>query len=77
MLFHSLDYLLFLSIAVAAWWALAGRPMARLSVLLLASCTFYAAWSAKYLLLILGSTTLDFTAGHFIHRRRSRRCSKS
>lgn len=68
MLFHSLDYLLFLSIAVAAWWALAGRPMARLSVLLLASCAFYAAWSAKYLLLILGSTTLDFTAGHFIHR---------
>ncbi|MCB9602847.1 MAG: MBOAT family protein [Sandaracinus sp.] len=67
MLFHSLDYLLFLSIAVAAWWALAGRERERLGMLFGASCVFYAAWSAKYLLLILGSTCLDFFAGRFIH----------
>lgn len=77
MLFHSLDYLLFLGISVAAWWTLARHERARLGYVLLASCAFYAAWSAKYLLLILGSTLLDYFAGHFIGATNDRRTKKA
>lgn len=77
MLFHSLDYLLFLSISVAAWWTLARHERERLGYLLFASCAFYAAWSAKYLLLILGSTVLDYFAGRFIHASEDRRTKKT
>ncbi|MBX3247979.1 MAG: MBOAT family protein [Myxococcales bacterium] len=84
MLFHSLDYLLFLSLAVATWWALAALErrrvtsfLERLGFIFAASCVFYAAWNAKYLLLILGSTTLDFVAGARIHRATSARARRA
>ena len=72
MLFHSLDYLLFLFLAVAVYWALAlsGQRMLRLVFLFLASCLFYMAWHPAYIVLILGSTALDYTAGLMIHRAR-------
>ncbi len=68
MLFHRLDYLVFLTVAVAGYWALvrAGRPTLRTVFLLVASCLFYAAWHPVYLTLILGSTLLDFVAGRRI-----------
>ncbi|HJK97293.1 MAG TPA: MBOAT family protein [Polyangiaceae bacterium LLY-WYZ-14_1] len=71
MLFNSLDYLLFLGISVAIWWLLAGRRRARLGFLFAASCLFYMAWHPAYIVLILGSTVLDFTAGWWIGRSRS------
>ncbi|MEM9074930.1 MAG: MBOAT family O-acyltransferase [Myxococcota bacterium] len=67
MLFHSLDYILFLVLAVGAFWGLARFHLARVVVLLLASCAFYMAWRPEYIVLILGSTVLDFVAGGRIH----------
>jgi len=63
MLFNSLDYLLFLVAAVACWWGLARWRRGRLGFLFAASCLFYMAWHPAYIVLILGSTVLDFTAG--------------
>lgn len=62
MLFNSLDYLLFLSFALAAyWWLVArGARVARLVVILLLSCVFYAAWEPAYLVLIVFSTVADW-----------------
>jgi len=65
MLFNSLDYFLFLALAVTLFWALArwAPRMARLVFLFLASCLFYMAWHPLYIGLILGSTALDYAAG--------------
>ncbi len=71
MLFNSLDYFVFLAISVACFWALRGRLLARLAFLLAASCAFYMAWHPVYIVLILGSTVLDFTAGWRIGAARS------
>ncbi|MBJ71241.1 MAG: membrane-bound O-acyltransferase family protein [Sandaracinus sp.] len=76
MLFHSLDYLLFLALAVAGFWALARHHLVRVSVLFAASCLFYMAWRPEYIVLILGSTVLDWVAGHRIHRASAPRTRK-
>jgi D-alanyl-lipoteichoic acid acyltransferase DltB (MBOAT superfamily) len=67
MLFHSLDYLLFLALALAGWWALVhwGRLRVAFGFVFVASCAFYAAWDPRYLVLILGSTVIDW----FVARR--------
>ncbi len=84
MLFHSLDYILFLAIAVAVFWVLseqgkALRPIAqhlrtapRVFWLFLVSCLFYMGWSRVYIVLILGSTVLDYVAGLQMHRAESK-----
>ena len=71
MLFNSPDYVLLLILAVAGYWLLARRTPLRLAFIFLASCAFYMAWHPYYIVLILGSTVLDFTAGHFIHTSES------
>jgi len=68
MLFNSLDYMLFLALAVAGYWALVRLNLLRLLFVFLASCAFYMAWHPAYIGLILGSTVLDYTAGRMIHR---------
>ncbi len=77
MLFHSLDYLLFLVLAVAGFWALARIRLARVLFLFLASCRFYMAWNAKYLGLILLTTVLDYSVARLIHRSASPRARKA
>ncbi len=67
MLFHSLDYVWFLTLAVGVFWALRQRPRARILLLFASSCVFYMAWRPEYIVLILGSTLLDFVAGARIH----------
>ena len=52
MLFHTLDYLVFLPLCVALYWALPRRL--RLGLLLVSSLLFYASWSAGYLLVLAG-----------------------
>ncbi len=78
MLFHRIDYLVFLVLAVAGHWTLVrmGRHTLRIAFLLLASCLFYAAWHPAYLSLILGSTLLDFVAGRRIHAATEERVRK-
>ncbi|AKF08495.1 MBOAT family O-acyltransferase [Sandaracinus amylolyticus] len=67
MLFNSLDYLLFLALALAGWWVLARAGWVRLLFLIVASCVFYAAWQPWYLGLILGSTLIDWLVAKQIH----------
>ncbi|GMV42619.1 MAG: alginate O-acetyltransferase [Myxococcales bacterium] len=63
MLFNSLDYVLFMLLAVTLYWVLARADRLRLVLLFLASCRFYMVWNATYIVLILGSTLLDFLCG--------------
>lgn len=67
MLFNSLDYLLFLSLALVGWWALSRHGAVRLLFVFLASCLFYSAWNWWYLGLILGSTLIDWLVAQRIH----------
>jgi D-alanyl-lipoteichoic acid acyltransferase DltB (MBOAT superfamily) len=66
-LFNSLDYILFLGIAVAGFWLLARNTQLRLGFVFVASCLFYMAWHPAYIVLILGSTVIDYVAGLRIH----------
>jgi D-alanyl-lipoteichoic acid acyltransferase DltB (MBOAT superfamily) len=72
MLFNSVDYLLFLILAVAGYWALVRRDQARLLFVFLVSCAFYMAWNPAYIVLMLGSTVLDYVAGKGIHEARTK-----
>ncbi len=63
MLFHSVDYVLFLGIGVLGFWSLLRWPFVRSGFLWILSCLFYMAWHPAYIGLILGSTALDFVAG--------------
>ena len=67
MLFNSVDYILFLVLAIAGYWALAKRAQARVVFIFAASCIFYMAWKPEYIVLILASTVVDYVAGHQIH----------
>lgn len=63
MLFNSLDYFVFLALAVTGFWSLARARAARLAFVLVASCLFYMAANPKYIFLILGSTLVDYVVG--------------
>ncbi|MFO0682993.1 MAG: MBOAT family O-acyltransferase [Sandaracinus sp.] len=67
MFFHSLDYALFLALALAGYWALVRRLGARLLFTIVASCLFYMAWNPWYLGLILLSTLVDWAVARSIH----------
>ena len=67
MLFNSLDYILFLGIAVAGFWLLARHAQLRIIFVFMASCLFYMAWHPAYIVLILGSTLVDYIVGLRIH----------
>lgn len=70
MLFNSLDYLIFLTLALVGWWALARHGALRLALVFLASCLFYMAWNPWYIGLILGSTVVDWYVAQRIHAHR-------
>lgn len=61
--FHSLDYLILLTLVLAGYWWLARHHLLRLLVVVVASCLFYMAWQPAYLLLLLGSAVLDYSVG--------------
>jgi D-alanyl-lipoteichoic acid acyltransferase DltB (MBOAT superfamily) len=62
-LFNSLDYILFLGIAVAGFWLLARHAQLRIIFIFVASCLFYMAWHPAYIVLILASTVIDYVVG--------------
>ena len=76
MLFNSLDYILFLGTAVAGFWLLARHARARIVFVFVASCLFYMAWHPAYIVLILGSTLLDYFVGLRIHATEGERARK-
>jgi len=77
MLFHSLEYILFLLVVMAGFWALRRVDLARILFVFLASCRFYMAWNAKYIVLILFSTVLDYTVARLIHGAKTQRTRKA
>jgi D-alanyl-lipoteichoic acid acyltransferase DltB (MBOAT superfamily) len=66
MLFNSPEYVIFLGGAVALFWLLRNTRSARLWMLFGFSCAFYMAWNPKYIVLMLGSTLLDYYVGKAI-----------
>ena len=76
MLFNSLDYILFLGIAVAGFWLLARHAQLRIIFVFVASCLFYMAWHPAYIVLILGSTVIDYVVGLRIHATENAKARK-
>lgn len=72
MLFHKLDYLVFLALAVTAAWLLRPLPRTRIAFLLFASLAFYGAWSLGYLWLIGLSILVDYSVGRALDAVRKR-----
>ena len=70
MLFHSLQFLLFLPVALAVYWAAAARPLLRKTLLLVSSLIFYMAWNPLPVVLLLGLTTIDYGVGRALMRVR-------
>ena len=66
MLFNSLEFLVFLPIALALHFALPARF--RWIFLLVASYYFYSSWRVAYVVLLLGSTLTDYICGFRIER---------
>ena len=60
---------MFLALVLSGYWLLARRKMLRLLIVVVASCLFYMAWQPAYILLLLTSITLDYTAGLGMARR--------
>ncbi len=66
MLFNSIEFIIFFPIVVAAYFLMAQRF--RWILLLVASYYFYMCWDYKYIVLIMFSTVVDYTAGILMHR---------
>ncbi len=77
MLFHSLQFLLFLPIVFCAYWASARRPTGRKWLLLVASLIFYMAWNPAPVVLVMYLATTDWIVGRgmlrFDHDERARK----
>lgn len=74
MLFNSWLFLFYAPIVYLLYYLLSHRAQNR--VLLVASYIFYAAWDPRFLLLLLGSTTLDYFIGLNLHKSTDQRKRK-
>ena len=63
MLFHSIEYAVFLVLVFFVYWALARTNTLRIVFLLVASYFFYACSNPWFLLLIMASTCTNYVAG--------------
>lgn len=71
--FNSYPYFVFLAVAVVGFRLLErNAPVGRRVFLLLASYAFYAWWRADFLILLCGSTLVNYVIGHGIEQRRAR-----
>lgn len=68
MLFYSPEFLLFLPVAFAVYWWLLRTRTSKLTFMLLASYVFYMSWSPKLIVLLLGSTLIDYYAVVWMQR---------
>jgi alginate O-acetyltransferase complex protein AlgI len=64
-LFNSLEFAIFFSVVLTTYWAIPHRL--RWTLLLCASYFFYGSWNSHYLVLIVLSTLVDFTASYVIY----------
>lgn len=60
MLFHSLQFLVFLPVVFALYWTVGDRPRVRRWLLLTASAVFYMAWNPLPFLIVLYCATVDW-----------------
>ncbi len=67
MLFNTIDYIIFLPLVILAYYLLPFRF--RWMLLLAASYFFYMCWKFEYVLLIMGSTIVDYTMALIIERQ--------
>ena len=75
--FNSYPYFIFLAAAVLGYWLLENRTLTgRRVFLLLASYAFYAWWRADFLLLLMGSTLVNYMIGREIELRRARQADR-
>ena len=72
MLFNSLTFVVFYVAVFALYWSVRAKTPQNI-LLLAASWIFYGAWSWKFLLLLLGSTVLDYLCGLLISSTSDRR----
>lgn len=68
MLFHSLQFLLFLPVVFALYWAVADRTTVRKVLLVVASLIFYMAWNPAPVVLLLWLTLVDWAVGKWLRR---------
>jgi alginate O-acetyltransferase complex protein AlgI len=74
MLFNSYVFLFgFLPAVFVGWWGLGRWRQPRLAFLTGASWLFYAWWDWRYLPVLIGATSVDFVAGHWIAATESER----
>jgi alginate O-acetyltransferase complex protein AlgI len=71
MLFHSLQFLLFLPVVFALYWSMAGSRVARQVLLVVASLVFYAAWNPAPVLLLVYLTLVDWLVGLALEKTRT------
>ena len=74
MLFNSLHFAIFLPIVFGIYWLMPNKY--RWIVLLLSSYYFYMSWNAKYVVLILGTTTISYFAGLIIEKNTNNKVRK-
>jgi alginate O-acetyltransferase complex protein AlgI len=75
--FVSTAFWVFLPVVLALFWVLRGHWKWQNVVLLVASYFFYGWWDARFLLLIAGSTVVDFLVGVQLSRTPSERWRKA
>jgi len=63
MLFNSIEFLLFLPLTFALYWAFKDKFTAQNFLLLVFSYIFYGWWDVRFLSLIIFSSAVDFTLG--------------
>ena len=75
MLFNSLHFLVFFPLVVVSYFAL--TPKYRTYLLLIASYYFYMCWEPEYVLLIAGSTVIDYFAAQKIYQSKKQATRKA
>ncbi len=68
MLFHTAQFVVFLALSFALYWAVRSNKAARLGVLMVASLAFYAAWTPLPLLVFLYCATVDWICTRLMER---------
>jgi alginate O-acetyltransferase complex protein AlgI len=67
-LFHSIQFLVFLPVVFLLYWLVADKPLARKLLLLVASAIFYMAWDPAPFVLVIYLATVDFFIARGIAR---------
>ncbi|MBK8015005.1 MAG: MBOAT family protein [Deltaproteobacteria bacterium] len=68
MLFHSIQFMVFLPAVFLLYWAVAGHAALRKWVLLLASAVFYMAWNPLPFLIVLYCATADYLLARWMSK---------